>query len=252
MQPGEGLSIEALELALQTQPVKAIVAVPTVSNPLGTLMTAAGKKRLAALLERHRVPLIEDVICNELAGTEEERRAVRAWDRHGWVMLCSSFGKTLSPGLRGIGWVEGGRWAEEVASLKRSLSGGGTRFVEHAVAELLQHGGYDQSLRQLRRRFAEQVQLARELVGRCFPAGTRVTDPAAGYVLWLELPRGVDSIELFQRCLEQRIVVVPGPLFTTSSRYRNCLRLSVGVPWTPEREDAFRTIGRIAQSMVPA
>lgn len=250
MQPGTGLSLEALDLALQTQPVKAIVAVPSVSNPMGTQMPAEGKQRLAAMLERHRVPLIEDVICNELAETEDERRAVRADDRQGWVMLCSSFGKTLSPGLRGVGWVEGGRWAAEVASLKRALSGGGTTVVEWAVAELLQHGGYEQSLRQLRRRFAEQVRVGRELVGQSFPAGTRVTDPAAGYVLWVELPRGVDSVALYQRCLEQRIVVVPGPLFTTTSRYRHCLRLSVGVPWSPEREDAFRTVGRLAQELM--
>lgn len=249
MQPRTGLSIEALEVALDTQPIKAVVAVPTVSNPMGTIMPAASKKRLAALLERHRVPLIEDVICNDLAPTEEGRRAVRSFDRSGNVMLCSSFGKTLAPGLRGIGWVEAGRWSAEVANLKRSFSGGGSTVVEWAVAELLEHGGYDQSLRLLRRHFAEQVDTARQIIGAAFPSGTRVTDPGGGYVLWLELPKTVDAIELYRRCIERHIVIVPGPLFTTSNRYRNCLRLNAGARWTPEREEALRTVGRIAEQL---
>ena len=249
MQPRTGLSLEALEVALDTQPIKAVVAVPTVSNPIGSVMPTASKKRLAELLQRRGVPLIEDVICNELAPTEEGRRAVRAFDRDGNVMLCGSFGKTLAPGLRGIGWVHAGRWSAEVANLKRSLSGGGSPVVEWAVAELLAHGGYDQSLRQLRRHFAEQVGVARQIIGAAFPAGTKVTDPSGGYVLWVELPKAVDAVELYRRCIEQCIIVVPGPLFTTSSRYRNCLRLNAGAPWTPELEQALRTVGTIARNI---
>jgi DNA-binding transcriptional MocR family regulator len=252
MRPRSGLSIEALELALDTQPIKAVVAVPTVSNPIGSVMPTASKKRLAELLQRRGVPLIEDVICNELAPTDEGRRAVRAFDRDGNVMLCGSFGKTLAPGLRGIGWVEAGRWGAEVAHLKRSLSGGGSPVVEGAVAELLEHGGYEQSLRQLRGHFAEQVGVARQIIGAAFPGGTKVTDPSGGYVLWVELPKAIDAIELYRCCIEQRIIVVPGPLFTTSMRYRNSLRLNAGAPWTHEREQALRTVGLLARQLAGA
>ncbi|OYV29895.1 MAG: transcriptional regulator, partial [Thiomonas sp. 20-64-5] len=185
-----------------------------------------------------------------LAPSDEARRAVRSFDTDGHVLLCGSFSKTLAPGLRGIGWVEAGRWSAEVAHLKRSLSGGGSPVVEWAVADLLEHGGYDQGLRHLRRHFAEQVLAALQIIGSAFPAGTRVTDPGGGYVLWVELPKSVDAIELYRRCIERRIIIVPGPLFTTSSRYRNCVRLSAGTPWTPEREQALRVVGRIAAEMV--
>ncbi|OZB47238.1 MAG: transcriptional regulator, partial [Thiomonas sp. 14-66-4] len=195
MLPRAGLSLEALELALDTQPVKAVLAVPTLSNPLGTIMPTASKKRLAELLERRKVPLIEDVICNDLAPTEDGRRAVKSFDRSGNVMICGSFGKTLAPGLRGIGWVEGGRWAEQVASLKRAFSGGGSTVIEWAIAELLEHGGYEQQLRQQRHILADRVAAARQIVAEAFPPGTKVTDPGGGYVLWMELPRGIDTIE---------------------------------------------------------
>lgn len=249
MQPGVGLSLEALEVALDTQPIKAVVAVPTLSNPLGTIMPTASKRRLAEMLDMRGIPLIEDVICNDLAPTEESRRAVRSFDRSGNVMICGSFGKTLAPGLRGIGWVDAGRWSVQVADLKRALSGGGSTVIEWAVAELLEQGGYDQNLRQLRRCFADQAHIARQIIGAIFPAGSRATDPAGGFILWIELPKTVDAVALYQRCIEQRIVFVPGTLFTTSTRYRNCLRLNVGGRWTAEREDALQTVGRIATQL---
>ena len=177
MQPRAGLSLEALELALDTQPIKAVLAVPTLANPLGTTMPLDAKRRLAQMLARRGIPLIEDVLQNELAPSQDARRAVKSFDDTGNVMLCGSFGKTLAPGLR-LGWVEAGRWAPQVARMKTVFSGGCTELLELTVAELLTQGGYEQTLRHLRAVFAQQVAHARRVVSESFPAGTRVTDPA--------------------------------------------------------------------------
>ncbi len=248
MQPRTGLSLEALELALDTQPIKAVLAVPTLANPLGTTMPLEAKRRLAQMLARRGVPLIEDVLQNELAQSEDARRAVKSFDDTGNVMLCGSFGKTLAPGLR-LGWVEAGRWSAEVARLKSVLSGGCTEFLELTVAELLTQGGYEQTLRHLRSLFARQVAHARRVVSASFPAGTRVTDPGGGFILWVEMPRAVDATELYRRCFERGIVIGPGPLFTASTRYRNCIRLGVGGRWSDAHDDGLREIGRIATEL---
>ena len=34
-------------------------------------------------------------------------------------------------------------------------------------------------------------------------------------------------------------------IFSASERYRNCLRLSCGHPWSPEREQAIVKLGRL-------
>jgi len=249
MQPRAGLSLEALELALDTQPIKAVLAVPTLANPLGTTMPLDAKRRLAQMLARRGIPLIEDVLQNELAPSQDARRAVKSFDDTGNVMLCGSFGKTLAPGLR-LGWVEAGRWAPQVARMKTVFSGGCTELLELTVAELLTQGGYEQTLRHLRAVFAQQVAHARRVVSESFPAGTRVTDPAGGFILWVELPRGLDTTELYRRCFEQGIVVAPGALFTASSRYRNCIRLGIGGRWSDAHDTALRTVGRLAAELL--
>jgi DNA-binding transcriptional MocR family regulator len=250
--PRSGISLEALELALAEHPVKAVLVMPNVSNPIGASMSDAAKKRLVELLAAKNVPLIEDHIYAELqfeaASSSTFARPAKAFDRSGNVMLCSSFSKTLSPGLK-VGWVEPGKWRDRIRMLKFMASGGQNELVELAVAELLESGGYERSLRQLRRRFESQVDAARGVIAESFPRGTRVTRPSGAYIVWVELPKNCDSVAIFERLLERGITIAPGPMFSASQRYRNCMRLSIGQPWSERQERALREVGRLAQEL---
>ena len=246
--PRNGISLEALELALAEHPVKAVLVMPNVSNPIGASMSDAAKKRLVELLAAKNVPLIEDHIYAELHFDSSAPRPAKAFDRGGNVMLCSSFSKTLAPGLK-VGWIEPGRWRDSVRMLKFMSSGGQNELIELAVAELLESGGYERSLRQLRRRFEAQVDGARGVIAESFPRGTRVTRPSGAYIVWVEFPKQVDSVQLFERLLERGITIAPGPMFSASQRYRNCMRVSVGQAWADKHERALREVGRLAQEL---
>lgn len=243
--PRTGISLDALEVALRTHEIKAALVMPTVSNPIGATMTDRAKERLVTLLAARRVPLIEDHVYGELHAGGRTPRAAKSYDRSGHVMLCGSFTKTLAPGLK-AGWIEPGRWKDRVRMLKFVSSGGHSELVELTLADLLESGGYERSLRQLRRHNALQVEHARRVIAESFPRGTRVTQPAGGYILWVELPRRCDSIALFEKLLERHISIAPGPMFSATGRYRNCLRISVGHPWTERAERALRDVGRLA------
>ena len=130
-------------------------------------------------------------------------------------------------------------------------SGGQNELTELAVAELLESGGYERSLRHLRRRFEQQVDMARAIIAESFPRGTRVTRPSGAYIVWVELPKGCDTVALFEKLLERGITVAPGPMFSASQRYGNCMRLSVGQNWGEKHERALREIGHLAQESQP-
>ena len=243
--PRTGLSLDALEFALDTQPIRAICVVPTVSNPLGSTMPLAAKRRLAALAAQRNIPVIEDGICNDLVSSPESRRAVKSFDRTGHVMICGSFSKTLAPGLAS-GWFEAGRWSRQARELKQACSAGSIGVVDLALAEMLVRGSYEQSLRRLRGTFAAQVAMGRQIIAESFPKGTRVTDPSGGFFLWVELPKGIDCIALYTRCLAIQLVIVPGVLFTASKRYEHCIRINIGEHWTGARIEGLKATGRIA------
>lgn len=249
--PRTGLSLDALQLALDTQPVKAVLVVPSLSNPVGACMPMIERKRLAQMLASREVPLIEDVLYNDLAEQDDRRRAVKSFDTGGDVMLCGSFSKTVAPGLR-LGWVDAGRWTARLRRLKAASSPGQTVVVERAMADLLTQPGTEASLRQLRATIAARVDEARSLIATSFPKGTRVTDPPGGFILWVELPAGFDSLALYQACLVENICIAPGALFSASGRFRHCVRLGVGGRWDDAQRAALRRVGQLAGALCSA
>ena len=152
-------------------------------------------------------------------------------------------------GLR-VGWIAPGRYRERVTYLKYATGQATPSMETLAVADYLEQGGYDRFLRGLRRRLEQQVQRVINHVRRHFPAGTRVARPRGGFVVWVALPTGLDSLTLQQRALAAGITFAPGPFFSPTERYRNCMRLSCAQPWTPEINEALARLGKLAAETV--
>lgn len=245
--PRTGLDLDALEQVLRQGTVKAVIAAPNVSNPLGAVMPDDAKERLVRLCARFDVTLIEDDVYGDLA-FEGRPRAAAAWDRDGRVLLCGSVSKTLAPGYR-IGWIVAGRHQERIERLKYALTVSTPPLLQMAVAEFLSSGGYDRHLRRLRGQLRNQTERVRNAVATSFPAGTRISSPAGGFVLWVELPSGVDAYELQAAALEQGISIAPGPVFSPRERFTNHIRVSCGFPWSPRIEAAIGTVGTITATL---
>ena len=164
-------------------------------------------------------------------------------------MVCGSFSKTLAPGYR-IGWVVAGRWRDAVNELKMISSIGSATPPQLAIARYLATGGFDRHLRQLRRTYREQLRLLSDSVLRSFPPGTRATRPAGGHLLWIELPRLVDTQALHDELAAAGITICPGSMFSAGRHYRHCLRLNAGIPWSTKVEKAVTTVGQLASALV--
>jgi DNA-binding transcriptional MocR family regulator len=245
--PRTGMDLECLEKVLQQRGVKAIVAAPNVSNPLGSIMPDENKERLVRLSAKFDVPIIEDDVYGELAFEGRPRPAL-AWDREGRVLLIGSVSKTLAPGYR-IGWIIPGRYQEHIERLKYALTVSTPPLLQMAVAEFLSSGGYDRHLRRLRAQLRAQVERMRDAVCTLFPAGTRVTSPSGGFVVWVELPPGVDAYTLQGLALAEGVSIAPGPIFSARDRFSNHIRLSCGFPWSPRTEAALTTVAKLTRGL---
>jgi DNA-binding transcriptional MocR family regulator len=244
--PRQGINLDALEGVLGRRKIGAVLLTTNCHNPLGFIMSAAEKQRLVRMLAKHDVPLIEDDIYGDLAFESPRPTVCKAYDREGRVLLCSSFSKTLAPGAR-VGWCAPGRYFEEIKRLKFCNTIATATLPQLAIAEYLAIGGYEHHLRKLRKRYADQVAQMAYALEEYFPAGTRATRPAGGHVLWVELPRGVDSVRLFEEAAALKISVAPGLLFSTTDAYRHCVRLNCSCTWDGRVERAVETIGRLAR-----
>jgi DNA-binding transcriptional MocR family regulator len=116
-----------------------------------------------------------------------------------------------------------------------------------AIAQFLETGGYEHHLRKVRAFYAEQVQLVSAAVQRYFPPGTRVTRPAGGFVVWVEMPGKCDAMKLYEQALARQISIAPGPIFSASGRFKNFVRLNCSCPWSPDLDAALRTLGDLCR-----
>lgn len=244
---GEGMNPDVLAYVIKHNPVKACITIANFNNPLGSLMPDGRKQELVALLARHDIPLIEDDVYGDLAHGSSRPVSTKAFDEKGLVLYCSSFSKTLAPGYR-IGWIAPGRYRDKVMQLKSLLNIATSAPAQFAIAEFLTNGGYDHHLRKARRVYARQTTLFREALARHLPAGTRITRPEGGYILWVELPEGFDAFKLYEAALREGICIAPGTIFTSGDRYRNCFRLNAAT-WSERCEQALETLGGLAEQL---
>ncbi len=244
--PRTGVDLGALEAAISRHAPRACWLMPTFQNPLGSTMPDAGKQALVSMLARHDIPLIEDDVYAELHHGAARVLPAKAFDRDGRVMHCSSFSKSLAPGYR-IGWVAAGRHAQAVARRKLTTTLNTNVPAQIGLARYLERGGFDRHLRRLRRTLAEQQSRYIAAVAGAFPDGTRVTRPAGGYFLWIELPPGCDALQLQRQASRLGISIAPGPMFSASRGFGHCLRLNCGHPLEPRIDAALATLGRIAE-----
>jgi DNA-binding transcriptional MocR family regulator len=244
-EPETGISIPALDLATRDGKVAAVLLVPNASNPLGSVMPDASKKKLAQLMAARKVPVIEDDIYGDLCYAAQRPWPIKAFDKAGNVLLCASFSKCLSPALR-CGFVAAGKFRAAVGVQKMLVSGGTNPITQRVLAETLEAGAYERHVRGLRRQLQGQVERMIAAVTRHFPAGTRIARPLGGFVLWVELPEGTNTERLWRKAIAEKIAFVPGDLFSPSGLYHNCLRLNCGNPWNETIEATVKRLGKLA------
>jgi DNA-binding transcriptional MocR family regulator len=247
--PAYGIDVPRLRELLQRHTVRAAVLMPNFNNPLGSLTSDDDKRALVAACADRDVIVIEDDLYAETAYSGERALPLRRFDQRGQVITCSSFSKTLAPGLR-VGWAIAGKWTAEVLRAKCFSSIATATLPQLAVAEYLTRHDFDRALRKLRRELASNAQRYRAAIAQHWPHGTCVSEPAGGMALWVQLPGEVQGQALFEAGLEHGIGTLPGHLFSSRGEHRHHLRLSCGLPWDASAEGALRTLGQLAHQLV--
>ncbi|HEU4664783.1 MAG TPA: PLP-dependent aminotransferase family protein [Dokdonella sp.] len=242
---GTGIDAAAVRAVLERHPVRAAVLVPNFNNPTGSLTGDDDKRAIVAACGEHGVVVIEDDLYGEIAYSGERPAPLRRYAGRTHVVTCSSWSKTLAPGLR-VGWALAGERVDAIVRAKCFSSVATAGLPQRAIAEYFARHDFDRALRRLRRELATNAQRWRDAILRWWPAGTRASEPAGGVSLWLELAGGVDGQALFEAAAARGIGCLPGHLFSLRGDYRGHLRLGLGLAWNARVEDGLRELGRLA------
>ena len=243
-----GIHLPALEHLLQgPERIKALIVMPNLHNPLGSIMPDSHKAWLVKLCAEHDTVLIEDDTYGDLVDTEQPLSTLKHWDRTDNVIYCASLNKTLAPGMR-LGWISAGKWHDRVEMLKHTQSRGCELLSQLAVSEFMRTPSYERYLRRLRNTLTVQRAQMSTAITRYFPIGTSVTHPQGGTLLWVELPRRHSSMAFFHEALKVGIQISPGDIFSNTERFNHFVRIGCGAPYSPRIDEALQTLGRILKA----
>ncbi|MGE8066912.1 PLP-dependent aminotransferase family protein [Pseudomonas sp. NPDC089569] len=247
-----GINLQALEQLLQgPEPIKALIVIPNLHNPLGSIMPDTHKARLVQLCAEYNTVLIEDDTYGDLVDTEQPLSTLKHWDRTDNLIYCASLNKTLAPGIR-LGWISAGKWHDRVEMLKHAQTRGCEALSQLAVSAFMGTPSYERYLRRLRKTLTLQRQQMNAAILRYFPPGTVVTNPQGGTLLWVELPRRYSSMALFHEALKHGILISPGDIFSNAQRFKNFVRMGCGTPYSPRIDEALQTLGQILNTQCQA
>ncbi len=218
-----GFDLMALEHLLQTQPVKLLLMSSGLSVPRGSLMPLAQREHLARLLEHFGVWLLENDSHGEFAfepGGPRMRDLVDP-DR---LLVFASFERIMGAEAP-FGYLLSRHLGAELQRhfLLRSFRMSPTR--QKAIARLYSSGRIDQHLATLRRLLQERMAHMSGLLRERLADSLVFVPPQGGATVWAQATRSVDMRKVFERLLEQKIVIAPGELFSLYGLHQQHLRL---------------------------
>jgi DNA-binding transcriptional MocR family regulator len=220
----DGVRTDELGDALAARPALVYLQ-PTVQSPTGSLLPPARRRRVADLLRRYRVPLVEDLALADLCWTPAPP-PVSSFCPEASVAVVGSLSKILWGGLR-LGFVR----APEPLALRfarvKATTDLGTSAVSQMLAERFLSGSPGVwRIRALEGRRRYEV-LAAALSDRLPP--WRFAEPAGGLSLWVSLG-GVDADRFAQSALRHGVAVATATPLSVSDRHHDRIRLSFASP----------------------
>jgi DNA-binding transcriptional MocR family regulator len=225
-----GIRQDLLQKTASKYRIAACYVMTGVSNPTGGSMTRQDMESLCELADSYGFPIIEDFTNGDLADSKEGRRPLKAYDKSDNIILCSSFSKTLTPGLR-TGWLIAGQHQAEALKLKYGSSLNVSALNQLTVSRLISAGNYRRHLARSRPLHSQTLRVLRNTVEKLFPADSKISMPKGGFCLWVQLPKGYNSMKISHTCMQRHVVFAPGQIFSVDRDYSNYLRIGWGGQW---------------------
>ncbi len=244
--PRSGLCVEHLRQACEEKKISAVVVSANVQNPTGACMPNDKRQVLLALAEEFDFWIIEDDVYGDYArysGTGHT--SIKALDTEDRVVYCSSFSKTISPGLR-CGWVTSKQHFSALRTLKLGHTLGAPMLNQLTLAKYLATASIENHLNGLVKTLDNTRAIASQAVAQHFAPGTEAAVPDYGFLIWLRLPPGQSGSDFARRAAVENIYVMPGARFGPGKDYDQYIRLNFGKRWSEDLAQAVTTLGRLS------
>ncbi|MCC8058585.1 PLP-dependent aminotransferase family protein [Cloacibacillus sp.] len=222
----DGLDLEKLEEALKKERVKFAYVVPNFQNPTGLTYSKERREAVCALFDRYDTVLVEDDPYGELRFKGEKLPYIGAGKLPHSVLL-GTFSKTVTPGMR-LGFIitQDKELMNHLVTAKQSSDLHTNIFSQYMIADYLAHNEYQKHVDKIIALYKGQAEAMLAAMKEYFPAHVKYTEPEGGMFIWVMLPEGQSSLDLFHKAMEKKVAFVPGDPFYAGKTNVNTFRLN--------------------------
>lgn len=242
----DGMKMDELEAQLKKHPdTKFIYTIPDFQNPTGRVMSLERRKKLIELANKFNVIVIEDGPYAALRFHGEYIPPIKHFDTEGRVVHLGTFSKTLCPGLR-IAWICGEpEILQKYIPFKQNSDLHTNLFSQIQTAEFIKMYDFDAHIEKIKEVYGKRRDLMIQCIEKEFPKNTRHTCPDGGLFLWIELPKGMDSWKILEKCLQNNVAFVPGASFFPEPGHNNTFRLNYSNMPEDRIAEGIRRLGEV-------
>ena len=232
-----------------SKPVKFIYVIPDFNNPSGETMTLEERMEIVKLARELDVVIVEDSPYRELRYSGEEVPTIYSLAPERTLHL-GSFSKIFAPGFR-LGWIIGPEeLLEQIYICKQALDLCPPVFDQYMATEFLTSGALDANLVKTKAEYRRRRDLMVSLLEKYMPAGVKWTYPEGGLFLFLTLPEGIDTIEMYDEALSRGVAYVAGSFFFLDGSHRNTMRLNFSFIAEEKMEPGLKLLGDLVRSVI--
>lgn len=228
-----GLVPEALEETCKREKPKFLFCQPTVHNPTAATVPPARRKKIAEIVERYGMILIEDDIYAFLPTKPTTPISALIPDRSYYLTGTS---KTIGTGIR-VGYIVAPpKTVHELAATVHATTWIPAPFMIEVASMWMTDGTANRIIEEHRRVAKERQKAVREILGEF-----DYQSQEAAFHIWLSLPKPWRQEEFVSECLNRNVAVNSSESFVIGSKGApHALRICLG---------GFRSTGNLERGL---
>ncbi|MGC9516575.1 MAG: PLP-dependent aminotransferase family protein [Methanomicrobiales archaeon] len=244
----DGVDTNLLEKMLKDEQIKLFYSVTSFQNPSGISYSAQKRRDVAEIVNDSNTIFVEDDPYGELRFIGAEMPPVKSYLDNS--VLFGSFSKIVAPGMR-LGWIVANEEImEKLIIAKQASDLHSNYFTQRVVYQYLIDNDLEEHISKIRKRYKNQRNIMIDAIKDSFPPEVKYTEPEGGMFLWVTLPEGTSSLELFYIALEENVAFVPGEAFFVNGHGENHLRLNFSNSDEEKIVEGIRRLGKAIHKML--
>lgn len=241
----DGIDLDCLSEVMAKQSPKMFYTVPNFQNPSGVTWPETNRRAVADIIKDTRTLIIEDDPYGELRFEGSHKESFKKILPENTIQL-GSFSKIVTPGLR-LGWITApDRIMDKLIVAKQASDLHSNHLAQRIIFQYLSDNNLDEHIKSIISAYGSQRRAMVACIKEYLPPEVACTNPEGGMFLWITLPKGTSSMQLFDLAIQDKVAFVPGNPFYVDGRETETLRLNFSCV---DEETIEQGIMRLAKSL---